>query len=206
MGKIRKLGVLSDVHNDLDGLTRALDILGDCDKVVHLGDLVEDDPVGNEIVQLLVANRVEGVVGTHDELALKVGNQFSPETRAYLAGLPTDIQRGDFWLVHDNPLSKQKGRGLVNSGGYIKDRYSATMVFEEAEFGILLVGHTHRAKQYEHDGRTVRMLDTDEVRVIPGKRYILNPGPVCAQQRGTEPSVGVFDFTGNRFSIRRLWG
>jgi len=205
MAKIRKLGFLSDVHNDIEGLSRALDVLGDCDKVMHLGDLLEDAPEGNGIVCLLTSNNVEGVMGYHDELAYKIGSCLNPETKSYISGLPMEIIKGDFHLVHDNPLSKVKNEGLCNSGGYIKDEYYAGRVFEEASFKVLIVGHTHKAEQYEYDDASVVRYRESSIQLDPQRRYILNPGPVCAQSRGTEPSVGVFDFENNHFSVRKLW-
>ena len=77
MRKITTLGVLSDIHNDTIGLRSALAVLKHCDKIIHLGDLVEDSFEGNSIVDLLVANQVEGVVGYHDETALKISNCFT---------------------------------------------------------------------------------------------------------------------------------
>ena len=204
MRKITTLGVLSDIHNDTIGLRSALAVLKHCDKIIHLGDLVEDSFEGNSIVDLLVANQVEGVVGYHDETALKISNCFTEDTKGYLLNLPKEISRGDFHFVHDNPLSKEKNEGLYHYGGYIKDEYSARKVFEESSQKVLFVGHTHRAVQYEFDGESIRHIKEDLILLNPAKRYILNPGPVCMQQRGTAPSVGLFDFERNLFSIRTI--
>lgn len=204
MASIGRLGILSDVHNDLDGLQRALELLSDCDKVVHLGDLVEDAAEANAVVDMLRKHRVEGVSGYHDELALQISHQFSEPTRRYLAALPKELPRGDFHLVHDNPLSKQKNEGLTSSGGYIRDLHAAHRVFEESAIRVLLVGHTHRAEQYVFDGEQVELFAGEALALDGRRRYILNPGAVCNQLRGTPPSVGVYDFASATFSIRQL--
>lgn len=204
MGKIKLLGVISDVHNDANALVKALQILKDCDKIIHLGDIVDDSEEANTIVELLIRKSVEGVKGYHDDTAFKVSHVFNEQTKNYLSNLPLEIKRGDFLFVHDNPLSKEKNKGLWNYGGYIKDEYTAKMVFEESEQKVLFVGHTHKAQQYEFDGQNIRKITEDVVQLNPKNRYILNPGPVCLQDRGTAPSVGIFDFKNNRFIIKKI--
>lgn len=205
MSQIKLLGVLSDVHNDICGLEKALEALKFCDKIIHLGDIVEESPEANEIVRLLIEHKVSGVLGYHDSTALSISRNFSAETRNYLENLPLEIRKKNFLFVHDNPLSKEKGRGLTNSGGYIKDEHSAKSVFEESLYRVHFVGHTHRAEQYELDGREVTKITDEFVSLDPSKRYILNPGSVCLQQfRGTAPSVGVFDFVNKRFMINKI--
>ena len=54
MAQIKLLGVLSDVHNDVSGLEKALFALKYCDKIIHLGDLVEGDAEGNEVINYLL--------------------------------------------------------------------------------------------------------------------------------------------------------
>lgn len=204
MAKLRKIGFLADVHNDLDGLCRALDVLRDCDRIFHLGDLIEDDPEANAVLELLTGRNITGVVGYHDELALTTGSHIDQRFRSYLEGLPRQIVRGDFYLVHDNPLSKEKGEGLTAAGGYIRDEYTAGRVFEESVVRILVVGHTHRAEQYVWADGNVEKCAIAQLALDPARRYILNPGSVCNQFRGTAPSVGVFDLARSRFEIRLL--
>jgi len=204
MGKIKLLGVIGDVHNDINGLVKALNLLKDCDKIIHLGDMVEDSEDANTIVALLERMGIEGVRGQHDESALKVSYILNPQTKAYLNNLPFERTIGEFVFVHDIPLSKGKNKGLWHYGEYIKDEYGAKIVFEESKQRVLFVGHSHRAEQYEFDGKNVKKITGDFLLLDSKKRYILNPGPVCDQGRGTAPSVGVFDLENNVFEIREL--
>ena len=48
-----KIGIVSDVHCNQPGLLRALEILGDVDELICLGDSIYEYRFSNEVVQIL---------------------------------------------------------------------------------------------------------------------------------------------------------
>ena len=48
-----KIGIVSDVHCNKRGLLRALDVIGDVDELICLGDSIYEYRFSNEVVQLL---------------------------------------------------------------------------------------------------------------------------------------------------------
>jgi predicted phosphodiesterase len=198
-----RIGFISDVHNDVQSLRHSLKVLEGCDRIFHLGDIVEDGDEANDIVAILVEHDIDGVRGIHDEMAMRTASYLSNSTIEYLTALPERLEVEGMLLVHDNPLSKAKGEGLWHRGGYIKNEDSAQMVFEESEDKIIIVGHTHLATQYRWNGSVVETIESSELVIEDGLRYILNPGPV--KSTGWQPpSVGIIDRSDNTFTVSPL--
>lgn len=68
-----KLGVLSDVHSDLQALKEAfrqLDRMG-CERVVCAGDIVDYGPFPDETIALLQKRGVPCIRGNHDWWAVQ---------------------------------------------------------------------------------------------------------------------------------------
>lgn len=67
-----KIGILADIHAQLDSLQKALAIFEreTVDKIICAGDIVEKDFDGDAVVRLLQAKRIPCVRGNHDEAAV----------------------------------------------------------------------------------------------------------------------------------------
>src|SRR5262245_46905137 len=92
-----RLGLISDIHADLEALTRALDLLAErgADKVVCLGDLVEKGTDGDRVVALLQQQLVVCVRGNHDDNAVRRFHEegdgsLDAESIDFLASLPAE--------------------------------------------------------------------------------------------------------------------
>ena len=91
-----RIGLISDVHANLDALARALDLLerAGVDKLVCLGDVVEKGPEPDRVVERLDALAVVTVQGNHDANAVRHAELeprrcgYASDTVAWLAALP----------------------------------------------------------------------------------------------------------------------
>ena len=63
-----KLGIVSDLHCNFDGLTRALDIMGQIDELLCLGDSIFEYRFSNEVVGLLKERGAHVIQGNHEEV------------------------------------------------------------------------------------------------------------------------------------------
>ena len=64
-----KIGILADVHANLPALQKAIEKFEEenCDRIIHLGDLVGIGPYPKECLDLVATNdRVEFIMGNHD--------------------------------------------------------------------------------------------------------------------------------------------
>jgi putative phosphoesterase len=175
-----KLGLISDVHADLERLLLALDLL-DGHGVEHIlcaGDLVSKGRQGDAVVALLRRREIPCVLGNHDEDAPLYQEMYrmvssspmvlTPQTLAYLAELPLTRQftftgktlmlaHGTVWnnneYVYANPRS-QTLQLTVQSARL-------------ARVDLVVLGHTHEPMA----------VDTGDV-------WVYNPGSVCGERVG----------------------
>ena len=147
-----KVGVVSDVHNNVDALTYALDYLRDCDLVLNLGDLVSDYHVDPRILELAREREVLSIVGNHEKsILLHPGSQIrallSNETLEFLRELPAsreiDLDGRRVHVAHGSPWDDPTDYRCV----YVieRDRHSLRRVADSTQADVVLLGHTHRA-------------------------------------------------------------
>ncbi len=147
-----RVGVVSDVHNNVEALTYALDNLRDCDVVLSLGDLVSDYRVDPRILDLARERGLVSIVGNHEKsILLHPGSQIrstlSDETLAFLRDLPPsrelELDGRHVHVAHGSPWDDPADYRCV----YVieRDKHALTRVAETTGADVVLLGHTHRA-------------------------------------------------------------
>jgi len=193
-----KFAIISDIHGNLEGLTKALEIIDskNVGEIFCLGDIVGYGANPNECVALLRERRAQSIIGNHDQAVIdakKAGtfNDFARQavdwtvrqlTEAnfkYLAGLPYSIQAHDCTFVHASP-------DKPDEWNYILSVFDAQEFFPFFTTPICWIGHSHRSAIFCEDMTTKK--------VEKGKRYIINVGSVGQPRNGDRRlSFGVFD-------------
>jgi putative phosphoesterase len=160
-----KIGIISDIHANLEGLELALALLQakKVDKIICAGDLVERGNDGDAVVQRIRSEGIPVVMGNHDMLAqsnqdycLKYPERFpnypslSLETFDYLASLPNHHRflEGDkrLYLSHGAPWSVDTYIFLRQPPPQYK------RVLKEADAEIVILGHTHQPMLIQVEG------------------------------------------------------
>jgi putative phosphoesterase len=169
-----RLGVVSDVHNNVEALAYALERLAGCDLVVSLGDLVSDYRVLPQIIHLARDAGLMGIRGNHEKAIFmhpgsRLRHQLADDDVAYLDALPPQreltIDGRRVLLTHGSPWDDPADyRCHYVSSRDPADR--ARLAASHAE--VVLIGHTHVAMN----------LRLDSVLVI-------NPGS-CGEGRDNE--------------------
>jgi putative phosphoesterase len=157
-----KIGIVSDVHCNQPGLLRALEILGDVDELICLGDSIYEYRFSNEVVQILKNREAHTILGNHEEGFL--GPQGDRARRAswidcallqWLAERPKRLELNfggkKILVVHSTPWEPR--------GAYVYPHSSSLARFGEVEADFVLYGHTHH--------QLVRRV---------GKVLVINPG------------------------------
>ena len=141
-----KIGIVSDLHCNERGLMRALDLMGDVDELVCLGDSIYDFRFSNEVVRRLRERDAAVILGNHEE------GFFGPQgarararkdvDRALLDWLARQPHRRELTLagkrlllVHSTPWEPR--------GTYVYPHSALLERFSEAEADFVLYGHTH---------------------------------------------------------------
>jgi putative phosphoesterase len=148
------VGVMSDTHDNLEALLKALEVFrkSDIEVLIHLGDIVSPFTLMRILeypgrIVILLGNN-DGDMVLLKELAVKAGAILKKD--AYVM----EISEKKMFLMHgfaDPEITKAIAYAIAVSG----------------KFDIVLYGHTHRA----------------EVTRV-GKTLVLNPGEVCGYVTG----------------------
>ncbi len=167
-----KVGVVSDVHNNVTALAYALEQLSGCELKLNLGDLVFEYKVDPEIIYLAQRAGLVGIVGNHEKTILKhpassLRAKLAPDSIEFLESLPAsrafEVAGRTLHVAHGAPWDDPDDPRCA----YVYERNRAAMQrVAEVEADVILLGHTH-----------VPML----ARV--GGKLVVNPGS-CGDARG----------------------
>ena len=152
-----KLGVVSDIHCNAPSLRRALQLMGDIDELICLGDSIWEYRFSNEVARLLVEREAHTILGNHEECFFGPSGERArarpdndPELMDWLARRPhrLELERDGkrLLLVHSTPWEPRGAYVLPESGELAR--------FAEADADIVLYGHTHR-QVVKRFGRTL---------------------------------------------------
>jgi putative phosphoesterase len=142
-----KLGIVSDLHCNIDGLDRALEIMGSIDALLCLGDSINEFGFSNEVIGRLRELDALTILGNHEEVFLGAAGARARSRadidRSLLDWLAERPHRHELriggkrlLLVHSTPWEPR--------GSYVMPTSSALERFGEADADIVLYGHTHR--------------------------------------------------------------
>ncbi len=206
-----KLGLISDIHADLDHLRRALDLLRalGADQILCAGDVVDGETEGEAAAQFFRQQEIACVEGNHDRLmsdpALAgIATRFPPrngipptddqlradvlsaDTIAYLRALPMHLR-----------LERDARRVLLtHASTWSLDSYISPdehpehflRLAQEADANIVIVGHTHVPMAVEVEGT-----------------WIFNPGAVYDGRRPPyTPTCALLDLNPMRYRVYNL--
>ena len=141
-----KLGIVSDLHCNIAGLRRALDLIGEVDELICLGDSIWEYRFSNEVVGLLRERGALTILGNHEEGFLgplgaraRAREGIDPAMLRWLAERPHRIELDcggkSLLAVHSTPWEPR--------GTYVFPHSAMLDRFAEAGADFVLYGHTH---------------------------------------------------------------
>lgn len=152
-----KIGVMSDTHGSLPYLEKALDVLSDCDVLLHIGDVLYHGP-RNDLPEGYNPKAVIEIINNLDNITIARGN------------CDADVDQ----MVINHPIESPFVHKKIDNISVLMDHgYSASreeMIKKARDLGvdILIQGHTH-----------VKELSVDRDIII------LNPGSTAIPKDGT---------------------
>jgi len=213
-----KVGILADVHGNLEALRACVEALRSAEKFICPGDIVGYGPNPNECVELLKDLAIDAVAGNHDrvisgdldpmifgkdamESAIWTTKIIKGENLDYLKGLKEYLEDADYEMVHgglNNPLEE-----------YISSISSGLISIEKMKKPLLFVGHLHiplvivKEKGGNYDGWQLN--DGDVIDTKQFDKVIINVGAV-GQPRDMDirASCGIFDTSEKTVEIKRV--
>ncbi len=142
-----KLGIVSDLHCNIAGLDRALEIMGPIEALLCLGDSIYEYSFSNEVVGRLRELDALTIQGNHEEVFLgpagaraRARPEIDQSLLDWLAERPhrheLRIDGKRILMVHSTPWEPR--------GSYVLPTSSELQRFGEADADIVLYGHTHQ--------------------------------------------------------------
>jgi diadenosine tetraphosphatase ApaH/serine/threonine PP2A family protein phosphatase len=125
--------------------------------------------------------------------------RISPETRAWLAGLPERMEIGEMTLVHGSPRDP--------TWEYVLTTPEARANLAALATPCCLHGHTHVPAAWREEAGRVAPLSPRHGSVLPldGRRLLLNPGSVGQPRDGdSRASAMVLDTGARRVTWHRV--
>ena len=141
-----KIGIVADVHCNIEGLRRALELMGPVDELVCAGDAVYQFRFSNEVIAALRERGARYILGNHERVLLSAWGErirSRPEVRrdllAYMAEQPyhleTRVNGRKLVIVHGSPFDPHDEYLYPNSPGLRK--------LAQIDADYILLGHTH---------------------------------------------------------------
>lgn len=182
------IGIISDIHGQLDSLNQALYLFKhqQVKTVICAGDLVDRGPNGDQVVDIIRKMNIPCVQGNHDARAMltqdflaRHPNDDLPidplrdDTVDFLNTLPLELrfdwQGVSIYITHENPMHDPSKFIYPTSS-----RSVCATVAKSANSQIVILGHTHRPMHLQMENT-----------------HILNPGSVYANHGPYEQTCGV---------------
>ncbi|MBN2465721.1 metallophosphoesterase family protein [candidate division WOR-3 bacterium] len=194
-----KLGIVSDIHANLEALEAVIDALQDkgATRFVCCGDIVGYGPDPNRCVEIVRELGCVSVAGNHDygvvgqvplasfnaaasQAALWTRPLLTEPNRLFLANLPLTAVEGPLLIVHSTPLAPETWE-------YVLTVREAAHEMNHCEADVCVVGHSHQPFAVERlPGGQARLVRQRPFTLRPDARYFINAGSV-GQSRDGDP-------------------
>ncbi len=216
--------VLADIHGNLEALEAVLTAAREAGagRFLSLGDTVGYGPDPNACTRLVRERCDAALAGNHDLAAVGredigwfnevasaaihwTAAELEPDLATYLDSLPSELTRDSLLLAHGSPLDPVRE--------YVTDAWSASMNFRDRQFDLCFVGHAHYPLVFSLDrcGEDPGEVQLGEpgggavIDLLPGSRYIINPGAVGQPRDGNpQAAFALYDPGARRVEFRRV--
>ena len=141
-----RIGIISDIHTDVQSLQRALEEMQPVDRVLCAGDMVSQYRFSNQVFDIIRNWPILAVMGNHEDVILTSAGEplrssgtISPENLRMLERLPhlleMEIDGKHLMMLHSSPLDPR-------NNGFFPLSHSANSL-PESKADVLVVGNTH---------------------------------------------------------------
>jgi predicted phosphodiesterase len=199
-----KLGIISDVHGNLEALEAVVRVLRDrgATQFICCGDTVGYGPDPNLCVETIRGMHCTSVAGNHDygvvgktpldgfnsaatRAVLWTRDQLTDSNRLYLENLYLAAEDGPLLVVHSSPSAP-------DAWEYVLTLREAADEMECYADDVCLVGHSHQPLAVERaDGGQARMVRQDSFKLQPDTKYFINAGSVGQPRDGDPRACGL---------------
>lgn len=212
-----KIGIISDVHANLEALEAAFSVLGDADFYACLGDVVGYGAQPNECCELIRSRVDITVMGNHDAAVCgKMDYSYyraearhaldwharvlSEENRRWLSSLPYTARIEHVAFCHGSPINLEAFEYIFS----LEQVYDLMPIYEDlAE--VTFIGHSHLCKSFSFSPRGASEMLNTRFRVLTDRKYVVTAGSV-GQPRDYDNRAccALYDTETRSFEYRRI--
>jgi len=216
-----RIGILSDIHSNLEALEVALRWLDEqkVEDIVCLGDVVGYGPNPNECVELMKKHALVSLLGNHDAAVIGAMSteyyydaarvaiqwtrrQLSTSNLEWLYQLPYSYRREDEGVsfFHSAPICPSGYFYVV-----FKDDAQAHVRMREKLTNLSLLGHSHLVRAFRLAGQKAKETQVDKIKREEGVKHIASVGST-GQPRDRDPrgAVSYVDTESGQLVVHRF--
>lgn len=151
-----KVNIISDIHGNIDGLTKVLDSFNNSSLILCAGDIIGYYPFVNEVINKFRKEKIISIKGNHEKYVLNelpfknLGStikesiqfcrkQINKENFTYLKNLPDSLEmivdKKRVGIFHANPWDLFEQR--------VYPDFTENHKFQHLPYDIIILGHTH---------------------------------------------------------------
>jgi predicted phosphodiesterase len=195
---MKRIGIISDVHANLPALEAVLGELSnlDLDRIVCCGDLVDYAPWPKEVIRRIQDMDITSVMGNHDAAVagLFPVDYFSADALVTSTWTKGILSADEVRFLTSLEQVHTEEEIVIFHGSlrgplweYMHDLYVAEENFRLLTRPVGLFGHSHIQGGYVSLSGVVRRIDPHRtLNIMPGAKYMINPGSV-GQPRDGDP-------------------
>ncbi|HKQ79547.1 MAG TPA: metallophosphoesterase [Blastocatellia bacterium] len=170
-GKLRRIGVLGDIHCEDDRLETALRFFKAerLDLICSVGDIVDGPGDPNRTVELLIENDVVCVRGNHERWLLRdemrglpdanTNSDLEPSSWEFVKEIPLwrkfETVAGRMLLCHGLGEDDMAGVWPFDNAARLHSNFALWKLVESHEYDYVINGHTHRRLAQRFDDLTL---------------------------------------------------
>lgn len=209
-----KIGIISDIHSNLEALESVIEELKGLDKIICLGDIVGYGPDPEKCIEIirevadvvLAGNHDWGVCGKTDiknfnniakEAIIWTSEKLGNIEKNYLSTLPLIHKEEDFIFSHSNFSNPDEW-------DYIIFKEDASREFFHFQEKIGFVGHSHITVTFIKYQDNIIDSYSKLIDIKMDAKFIVNPGSIGQPRDGfKESSYLILDTDENSVRIKR---
>lgn len=206
-----KLGVISDVHGNIEALQAVVRLLRDkgATRFICCGDIVGYGPDPKRCIDSIREMRCTCVAGNHDygvvgktslagfspaatQAVLWTQPLLAESDQHYLENLTLTAEDGPLFVVHSSPSAP-------DAWEYVLTLDEATAEMEHYPGPICILGHSHKPLTVERlPGKASQFIREDTFEIKPNAKYFINAGSVGQPRDGDPRACGLLCDIENR--------
>ena len=153
-----RIGIVSDLHGNIAGLNKALDRMGEVDKILCAGDAFDQFCFSNHVIERLQKIGAEYILGNHEEALLSPAGARAAESQQVDQELLEWTRSRDYrfeMMIDDKRLKMFHSTPWDPRGEYIYPHSAALKKFAEVDTQFAIYGHTHTQLARDINGTLV---------------------------------------------------